>query len=69
MKLSIKQKELLREFINYTCESCHHHEYKVGKLEIHRIKRKGNYELRNIKLLCNTCHKLYHSGEFAHIFK
>jgi hypothetical protein len=62
-KLSERQKELLREFCGFCCEGCHKHENEVGTLQFHRIKRGGLYELRNIKLLCKKCHKLYHSKE------
>jgi len=63
-KLSETKKELLRKFVNYKCENC---EKKDEKLTPHRIKRGrdgGKYELRNIKMVCNKCHKLIHSGEF-----
>jgi hypothetical protein len=67
MKLSEKKKELLRNFVSYKCEECHKHEKETGKLQIHRIKRgmlDGEYSLRNIKVICASCHKLIHSGEF-----
>lgn len=65
--LTIKKKELLREFVNKICEQCGKHEDEVGILQCHRIKRGcmgGEYNLRNIKMLCKKCHKLYHGGEF-----
>jgi len=66
-KLTEKKKNSLREFCNFICEQCLKHEREVGKLQVHRIKRGndgGEYVLRNIRLLCKPCHKLYHSGEF-----
>ena len=65
--LNEKKKELLREFCNRRCEECGKHESKVGKLIPHRINRGytgGEYCLRNIKMICKDCHKLYHGGEF-----
>jgi len=62
-----KQIKLLREFVNHICEECHKHEKEVGKLQPHRIKRGylgGTYNLRNIKMVCEKCHKLFHYGEF-----
>jgi len=62
-----KQKQVLRELVNFTCEECKKHENEVGKLEPHRIKRGnsgGEYVPRNLKIVCNKCHKKYHSGEF-----
>ena len=67
MKLSNKKKELLRDFVDRDCENCHKNEIEVGKLTPHRIRRGcqgGLYELRNIKMVCSDCHKLFHSGEF-----
>ncbi len=76
MSLSEKKKELLREFVDRTCENCHRHEKIIGKLSPHRIKRGssgGLYELRNIKMICayegeidgkKSCHRLFHQGEF-----
>jgi len=78
MSLSPSKIKLLREFVNFTCEQCNRHEDKVGKLTPHRINRKGEYCLRNIKMVCNykgeingktSCHKLYHANEFPHISK
>lgn len=50
---------LLREFVDYTCEQCHKTEEEVGKLEPHRIKAGGKYELRNIKMVCHNCHEIF----------
>jgi len=62
--LSEKKKKLISEFVDNECEHCG----KKGKLEPHRIRRGykgGTYEHRNLKMLCEECHKLYHSAEFS----
>lgn len=67
MKLTEKKKEILREFVDHKCENCQEPEEKVGKLEIHRIKRGstgGLYVLRNILVICPKCHKFIHGREF-----
>jgi hypothetical protein len=73
MGLNRKKIDLLREFVNYICEECHRHEDRIGRLGPHRLNRKGEYSMRNIKMVCNykgkidnriSCHKAYHSGEF-----
>lgn len=74
MSLSETKTELLRKFVNKECEQCHLIEGTVrrdksivGKLQPHRLTRGsagGKYELRNIKMCCDKCHKLYHQGEF-----
>jgi hypothetical protein len=67
MKLQVKKKKLLREFVGYICEQCHKPESEVGTLEIHRINRgylNGAYQLRNIMCLCKKCHKLFHAYDF-----
>ena len=69
MVLSQSKKDLLRKFVNFTCEQCHKHEDEVGKLQAHRINRKMDYSLRNMKMLCKSCHSIYHSKEFPHISK
>lgn len=70
MKISKKQRDLLREFVNYTCEQCSKTELdlsskysKIIKLEIHRIKQGGDYSLRNIKVICPDCHKIFSSAQ------
>jgi hypothetical protein len=68
--LSKKKTDLLREFVNFTCEECHKHEDEVGRLHPHRIRRGcegGIYEHRNIKMVCSQCHKLYHANEFGRV--
>jgi len=67
MSLPENKKELLRKFVNNTCERCHKTEKGVGKLEAHRIQRGhkgGRYQLKNIIMCCSNCHKLYHGAEF-----
>ena len=67
MGLTTKQKLVLRELVEFTCEECCEHEKDCGFLEAHRIIRGnagGLYIPRNIKMLCNSCHKKYHHGEF-----
>ncbi len=57
---------LLRDYVNYLCEQCQKHESKVGTLEPHRIRpghMDGQYILRNIKMLCNKCHKIINSAD------
>lgn len=64
-KPTIRQREILREYVNYTCSICHKTEFelslkykKVTHLEIHRIKQGGEYSLNNINVICNDCHKM-----------
>jgi len=67
MKLTEKQKDLLRTMVDNYCQMCHRPERQVGKLEIHRIKRGnagGKYYPNNILVICNECHKNLHNGEF-----
>lgn len=68
MSLPENKRILLSKFVNGYCEECHQHEDQVGKLQAHRIKRGvdgGVYQLRNIKMCCSHCHKLYHGKEFT----
>ena len=67
-KLTTTEKNVLRKLVLYQCESCQKTEDEVGTLEIHRLKRNhqgGIYHLRNIKILCKKCHKMYHSNEIS----
>ena len=74
MGLSKAKIRLLREFIDFTCEVCGYKEGEIrkdgkitSKLEPHRLRRGhagGKYELRNIKMCCNSCHKNFHYKEF-----
>ena len=67
--MSIKQskKKLLCEFVGYKCEICKK-EFKINNLHIHRINRGylgGTYnDFRNLKVVCNECHKKLHCKEF-----
>lgn len=61
--LSKKQKELLRKFVSYNCESCGKNENEVGTLEVHRIKQGGDYSLINLKLVCKKCHSYFSSAQ------
>ncbi|MCH7568476.1 MAG: HNH endonuclease [Nanoarchaeota archaeon] len=66
MSLSKRKRGLLREYVNYTCESCKKHEDKVGELEPHRIRPNdegGTYEHRNIKMCCKKCHDIFSSAQ------
>lgn len=67
MSLSPKKIALMREMIDFICEECHKHEEVVGTLQPHRLTRGfdgGKYEYRNLKMVCKSCHKEYHGGEF-----
>ena len=74
MGLSAKKIKLLRDFVDYACEDCHLIEKSkrkdgkvTSKLEPHRLRRGcvgGRYEFRNLKMLCNFCHKNQHYEEF-----
>lgn len=66
LNLTDKEKAFLRKLVKYKCEQCGKHEDEVGTLQIHRLKRGnagGEYILRNIKIVCDGCHKLYHWNE------
>ena len=67
MKPTERQKRVLRELVDFRCQECDRSEEQVGILETHRIKRGnigGKYHPNNIKMVCKSCHKKYHSGEF-----
>jgi len=67
MKLTPRQKKVLREMVNFICQHCHKHEKEVGTLQPHRIIRGnkgGEYIPNNILMLCNKCHKEIHYQEF-----
>ena len=62
--LTAKKKQLLKDFVDNKCEECLK---KSDHLHIHRINRgymDGEYVLRNIKIVCDSCHHKYHYGEF-----
>lgn len=63
-KLTPKKKQLLIDFVDGKCEECLK---KSPRLHIHRIHRGymgGEYVLRNIKIVCDSCHHKYHYAEF-----
>ena len=67
--ISKKNKRLLCEYVDYTCEACGK-VFKLEKLDIHRLCRGnkgGTYEFRNCKILCKGCHKLFHANEFTNV--
>ena len=61
-ELSSQQKKVLRELLD--CEMCGE-----DKVQLHRIKRQGPYQLRNIMPLCDKCHKRIHGKEKGHYYK
>ena len=65
-----KKRILLCEFQDKCCEICHKVK-PLNELEVHRINpgyMKGTYKNhRNLKVVCNKCHKILHSGEFGHV--
>jgi hypothetical protein len=66
MNLPEPYKKMLRKLVKFTCEQCQKNEAEVGKLQPHRIKRGnigGEYTLRNLKMICNNCHNLFHYDE------
>jgi len=65
--LTEKQKNVLREIVDFVCQNCHKHEDKVGTLHAHRITRGnigGTYRPNNILMVCKNCHKKLHQYEF-----
>lgn len=59
--LNARQKKELIKLINH-CEECGRKE----KLTLHRINRGymgGAYTIRNVKVVCQNCSKLYHFAE------
>jgi hypothetical protein len=66
MKLTDKEKEVLKKIVSNQCEICHK-KMLPHELIIHRISRGcqgGEYIPRNIMIVCLTCHKTLHSKEF-----
>ncbi len=63
MSLSKRKIALLREFVEFKCESCHKHEKEVGTLEPHRINQELGYTIRNIKMCCSKCHEVFSSAQ------
>ena len=61
-----RKRKLLAEFVDFNCEQCHKNESEIGTLHAHRLRRGiegGTYEHRNIKMVCEKCHNVYHSRE------
>ena len=58
-ELSAQQKKVLRDILS--CEMCG-----SDDVQLHRIKRQGPYQLRNIIPLCSGCHKEVHGKEKGH---
>ncbi len=56
-KLTEKQKLVLREMVNFTCENCHYDESVVGILTPHSMNQNLGYIPRNIKMICDECHE------------
>ena len=66
-----------RRAVKYKCQECHKHEDIVGILTPHRIIRgwkgglytivKLNHPDNNVKIVCNKCHKKYHTNEFSRV--
>ena len=72
MGLSKKKIELLRKFVDFKCESCGKYEKEVGTLEPHRIipgEDGGKYQLMNIKMVCNDCHKILTSARNKAVYR
>lgn len=54
-------KKEIRSDQRFCCKNCKKHENEIGKLEIHRIKRRehgGLYSKENCQGLCSHCHYL-----------
>lgn len=61
------KKNLLCKFHNNICEQCKNW-FEIENLHIHRLIRKGDFkDHRILKVLCKSCHKLYHSNEFSNV--
>ena len=66
MTLTIKQKELLKEYVSFTCEVCHKKKESKNLIchHIHRVCQNGLDSFRNIQVICKDCNKLIHFKEF-----
>ena len=61
-----KKKELLKQFVNYICETCHK-KFESKDLRVHHINRHylgGLDNFRNLQVICKDCHEKIHYGEF-----
>ena len=66
MKLTTHKKNLLIEF-EERCEICSNKGSDLNRLIVHHIKRKregGTDNHRNLEVVCESCHKEIHFGEF-----
>jgi len=63
MGLSESKISLLRQFVDFKCQQCKKHEKIVGRLEPHRIKQGGEYNINNLKLCCHACHEIFSSAQ------
>lgn len=63
MKLSKNQREKIKQIVG----KCEHEGCEEKDLEVHRVNRKGEYCLRNIKILCKKHHRMYHGNEFRNV--
>jgi 5-methylcytosine-specific restriction endonuclease McrA len=57
---------LLKKFVGFHCEICGNKK-KASDLHPHRINRgylSGAYVLRNIMIICTSCHSKIHFKEF-----
>ena len=62
--LSEKKKELLRQFVDNKCEECGKTQLESeSKLQPHRINQGMEYSIRNIKMVCINCHKIFNSTQ------
>ena len=63
MGLTKEKIDLLRKFCGFYCEGCKKHEQICGVLQPHKIHPKVGYKLRNIKIVCDSCHDIYSSAD------
>lgn len=64
--ITVAQKKVLRELVEFTCLGCKKHEDLVGTLHAHRIIRGnagGTYAPNNVQMICRGCHGLRHEME------
>ena len=62
-KITERQKQVLKELVEFRCQECG---FSTDKLEVHRIKRGskgGKYTPNNIKMVCEECHLKFHWNE------
>jgi len=64
--LTARQRLILRQLANFTCQSCKKPEAEVGTVEAHRTLRGnhgGTYLPSNIQMICGRCHGQRHEKE------